>query len=117
MEYDLDHIILEQLHLARKRLKIVKRHLKLMPKDPWLNEGVIIIGKKIEFFETMIQNKELLNKKMKKKKQHDLDILSRSPIYTLYRDVMIVSNIGYRFFMDIAQNYISLYISKKKEKQ
>jgi len=88
-----------------------------MPNDPWLKDGIIIIGKKIQFYESMIQNKELLQKKIKKKKQKDLDILSRSPIYTLYRDVMIVTNIGYRFFIDMAQSYISLYTSKKKEKQ
>ena len=88
-----------------------------MPNDPWLNRGVTIIERKIEFFETMIQNKELIKKKKKKKKECNPDILTRSPIYTVYRDAMIVTNIGYRFFMDVAQSYISLYIGKKKEKE
>lgn len=89
-----------------------------MPTDPWLNRGAITIERKIEFFENMIEDKELIKKKKKKKKkQRNPDILLRSPIYTLYRDAMIVTNIGYRFFMDMAQNYISLYTSKKKEKE
>jgi len=114
---ELDHILVEQLHSARKSLKTVKRHLKLMPTDPWLIRGVPQIENRIQFFESMIQNKELIKKKKKKKKDRNSDILLRSPIYTLYRDAMIVTNIGYRFFVDMAQNYISLYTSKKKEKE
>lgn len=89
-----------------------------MPTDPWLNKGVPQIEKKIQFFENMIQNKELIKKKKrKKKKEHNLDILSRSPIYTFYRDALIATNIGYKFFVDIAQSYITLYTNKKKEKE
>ena len=113
----LDDILVEQLHSSRKSLKTVKRHLKLMPTDPWLNKGVPLIENKIKFFENMIEDKKLIKKKVKKKKQCDPDILSRSPIYTWYRDVMIISNIGYSFFVDMAQNYISLYTSRKKEKE
>ena len=87
-----------------------------MPTDPWLNKGIGRIQNRIQFFENMIENKELMKKKKKKKKEKDPDILARSPIYTVYRDAMIITNIGYRFFMDIAQSYISLYTSKKKEK-
>jgi len=114
---ELDHILVEQLHSTKKSLKVLKRHQRLMPTDPWIRKGIILIENKIEFFEGMIQNKELIKKKKKKKKECNPDILTRSPIYTWYRDAMIVSNIGYRFFADMAQNYISLYISKKKEKE
>lgn len=115
---ELDDILLEQLHSAQRSLKAVKRHLKLMPTDPWLNRGVTILEKKIKFFESMIQNKELLKKKRKKKtKECNPDILTRSPIYTMYRDAMIITNISYRFFMDVAHSYISLYTNRKKEKE
>jgi hypothetical protein len=113
---ELDHILVEQLHSTKRQLKIVKRHLRLMPTDPWLNTGVGKIQNRMQFFENMIENKELIKKKKKKKKDRNQDILTRSPIYTLYRDAMIVTNIGYRFFADIAQSYISLY-TKKKEKE
>ena len=86
-----------------------------MPTDPWLKKGIIRIENRIQFFEIMIKNKELIKKKKKKKKECNPDILTRSPIYTVYRDAMIVTNIGYRFFMDMAQNYMSLYTSKKKD--
>ena len=87
-----------------------------MPTDPWLNKGIAIIENKIKFFENMIEDKELIKKKMKRKKQCDPDIFARSPIYTWYRDTIILTNIGYKFFIDIAQSYISLYTGKKKEK-
>ena len=115
---ELDHILVEQLHSTRKSLKVVKRHLRLMPTDPWLIRGVPQIERKIEFFESMIENKELIKKRKKrKKKENNTDILTRSPIYTWYRDAMIITNIGYRFFADMAQSYISLYTNRKKEKQ
>ncbi len=114
---ELDHILVEQLHSTKRQLKITKRHLRLMPTDPWLNKGVGKIQNRIQFFENMIENKELIKKKKKKKKEKDPDILARSPIYTLYRDAMIVTNIGYKLVVDIAQSYISLYTGKKKEEQ
>jgi len=113
---ELDYILVEQLHSTRKQLKIVKRHLRLMPTDPWLNKGLPQLEKRIQFFESMIENKELMKKRRKRKKECNADILTRNPIYTWYRDAMIVTNIGYKFFSDIAQSYISLYTNKKKEK-
>ena len=67
---ELDHILAEQLHNTRKALKIIKRHQKLMPTDPNIEEGIKLIENKIKFFESMIQNKELIKKKPKKKKKH-----------------------------------------------
>ena len=114
---ELDHILVEQLNSTKRQLKYVKRHLRLMPTDPWLNRGVGKIHNRMQFLENMIENKELIKKKKKKKKEKDPDILARSPIYTLYRDAMIVTNIGYKLVVDIAQSYISLYTGKKKEEQ
>ena len=45
-----------------------------MPHEPLLREGEIMATKRIQFFETMIQDKTLLHKKVKrKKKENSLD--------------------------------------------
>ena len=113
---ELDEILVEQLHAARKSLKTVKRHLNLMPNDPWLNSGVPIIEKKIEYLESMIQNKNLIKKRKKKQKECNSDVLTRSMIYTWYRDVFFISTYGYRIFLNSAQNYLSILTKNKKDK-
>jgi len=115
---ELDHILVEQLNSTKKHLKSVNRHLKLMPKDPWLNKGKIVIENRIQFFESMVENKELLKKRIRKRKVNNLGILSSNrTIYTWYRDMIYMSTFGYRMFLISAQNYLSLYTNKKKEKE
>ena len=86
-----------------------------MPNDPSIKKGLNIIENKIKFFEDMIQNKELIKKKPKKKKECDPDILARSMIHTWYRNAFFVSTIGYRMMLEAAQDYISMF-NKKEEK-
>ena len=89
-----------------------------MPKDPWLNKGKIVIENRIQFFESMVENKELLKKRIRKRKVNNLGILSSNrTIYTWYRDMIYMSTFGYRMFLISAQNYLSLYTNKKKEKE
>jgi hypothetical protein len=112
---ELDHILVEQLNSTRKSLKVLKRHQKLMPTDPKIKEGIVLIQNKINFFEEMIENKELIHKKRKKKKECDPDILSRGVIHTWYRNVFFLSTFGYRMLLRSTQDYLSL-LSKKEEK-
>ena len=85
-----------------------------MPTDPNIEEGIKLIENKIKFFESMIQNKELIKKKPKKKKECDPDILARSTIYTWYRDAFFITTLGYRVIMQTAQDYISMFSKKEK---
>ena len=71
--------------------------------------------KKMQFLETMINDKTLLQKKRKRKKvSKDPDILARSTTYEWYRNFMVVTNIGYRIMVDSFQAYMSLF-KKGKE--
>jgi hypothetical protein len=111
---ELDQILIQQLQSSKKALKIVKRHLKLMPNDPWLNDGLIIIQRKINFFEEMINDKSLLKKKIKIKKEKDA--LEKNTIYTFYRNIWLVTFVGYNIFCDSIKNYISMFKKEKNEK-
>ena len=88
--------------------------IKVMPHEPLLRQGVIMAEKRIQYFETMIQDKELLKKKHKKKKQKDPDVLARNPVYEWYRVAYIASTLGYKMIMDSATAYMS-YFKKGKE--
>ena len=50
---------------AQRGRKRLKRMIKVMPHEPLLRQGVIMAEKRIQYFETMIQDKELLKKKHK----------------------------------------------------
>ena len=85
-----------------------------MPTDPWLQVGMIHVEKKIQFFESMIHNKELIKKKVKKKKECNPDVLTRSMAYLWYRDAYFISTYGYRVMLRAAQGYLSLLTKKDK---
>ena len=86
-----------------------------MGPDPTLLTLQVMNEKKIQFFETMINDKTLLQKKHKRKKvSKDPDILARSTPYEWYRNFMIASNIGYKMMADSVQAYMS-YFKKGKE--
>ena len=86
-----------------------------MPNDPNIKKGLTYIENKIKFFESMIQNKELIKKKPKKKKECDPDILARGMIHTWYRNVFFASTIGYRMMLEATQGYISMFTKKDKK--
>ena len=86
-----------------------------MGPDPTLLTLQEMNEKKIQFLEAMVEDKTLLHKKIKKKKRDkDPDILARSTSYEWYRNLMIVSNIGYKMMMESFQTYMS-YFRKDKE--
>mgnify|MGYP003333503754 FL=1 len=112
---ELDEILLEQLHTARYIAKKMRKARRVMGLDYTLLSLQAINEKKIQFYETMINDKTLLQKKRKKKKvSKDPDILARSTPYEWYRNFMIVSNIGYKMMIESVQAYMSLF-KKGKE--
>ena len=112
---ELDEILLEQLHVARHLQKKMRKARRVMGPDPTLLYCQEMNEKKIQFFEYMVQDKTLLHKKIKRKKnkEKDPDILARSTSYEWYRNFMIASNIGYKMMMESFQTYMS-YFRKDK---
>lgn len=112
---ELDEILHEQLHVARHIAKKMRKARKVMGPDPYLLSCQEQNEKKIQFFETMIDDKTLLHKKHKRKKTNkDPDILARSTSYEWYRNFMIASNIGYQMMVESFQAYMSYF---RKDKQ
>mgnify|MGYP006279172089 FL=1 len=111
---ELDEILLDQLHVARHIAKKMRKARRVMGPDPILLICQERNEKKIQFFETMINDKTLLQKKHKKKKAKDSDILARSTTYEWYRNFMIASNIGYKMMIDSFQAYMSFFRKDKE---
>ncbi len=112
---ELDEILHEQLHVARHIAKKMRKARRVMGPDPTLLTLQGMNEKRIQFFETMIDDKTLLQKKHKrKKKEKNPDILARSTSYEWYRNFMLASNIGYKLMVESFQAYMS-YFKKEKE--
>lgn len=110
---ELDCILLDQLHSAKRAKKAVKRVKKLTPSDPLVIIGESMIDKRIQFFESMISDKTLLRKKHKRKKRKDLDILAKNPVYDWYKTIFMATTFSYKMFMDSVSSYMS-YFKKGK---
>ena len=111
---ELDLILLDQLQQARRNKKTIKRVRKLLSNDPAIDKGEEYIDGRIAFFETMIQNKSLLDKKQKKKKRNkDPDILARNPVYEMYRQTLYFTVFGYKMLSYSVSGYMS-YLKKGK---
>lgn len=112
---ELDEILHEQLHVARHLAKKMRKARRVMGPDPTLLICQEMNEKRIQFFENMISEKTLLQKKHKrKKKEKNPDILARSTSYEWYRNFMVMSNIGYKMMVESFQAYMS-YFKKEKE--
>lgn len=110
---ELDEILLDQYHTAKRRKKIYKRMKKLMPTERLLIVGNEMNDKYINFFESMISDNQLLINKHKKKKCKDSDILARNPVYEWYRQALYITVFSYKTFVDSAVQYMNWF--KKKE--
>ena len=110
---ELDEILLEQWHNARKSKKVIKRVRKLLKNDPVVDKGEEYIDKRLQFLESMISDKSLLYKRHKRRKQKDLDVLARSPVYEMYRNTLYFTVFGYKMLTDSLTNYMS-YFKKGK---
>ena len=112
---ELDEILLDQLHVARRLAKKMRKARKVMGPDPTLLICQEMNEKKIQFFESMINDKTLLQKKHKRKKQEkNPDILARSTSYEWYRNFIMASNIGYKMMIDSFQAYMSFFRKDKE---
>ena len=92
---DLDHILLDQLHCARKRLANIRR-MKRTFHDP-VNLDLVeeSTRKYIQFLESMIQDKSLIKKRRRKRLARAADVLERNPIVTYYRNLWIFLTFTY----------------------
>lgn len=60
---ELDNILLEQINLAHRRLKQVKRLYKIMPDDKHLPELENMLLNKIQFLNNMLSDKQKKSKR------------------------------------------------------
>lgn len=114
MTDDLDEILLEQLHAAKRQKKLIKRLKKLLKNEHLLYVGDEMVDKKITFLESMIHNKSLLHKKPKKRKTKQSDLLARNPVYELYRNAILFTTVGFKLFSGSLSEYMSSF---KKDKE
>lgn len=111
---ELEEILLDQLHAAQRQRKRIKRMIRIMPHEPLLREGEIMVTKRIQFYETMIQDKSLLHKKVKKKKKEkDPDILARGIFREWYRNAYVLTKVSYNIMSKSVQTYMSFFSNKK----
>ena len=101
---ELDEILLDQLHLAKRNKKKILKLIRAMPHEKDLKIGVGVIDKRIEFLEMMIVDKTLLKTKHKRKKCKDPDILTRNPVFTWYRFAYIASTVYFKMIADYTKN-------------
>lgn len=112
---ELDEILLDQWHNAKKNKKMIKRVRKLLKDDPVVDQGEERINGRIQFLESMISDKSLLHKKRKKKKRKELDILAKNPVYEWYRQALYVTVFSYKMFMDSVSQYMSYFKKGRQE--
>lgn len=115
-EENLDNILLDQLHSARNGQKLIKRIKQLFKKDPNIDALEHQNKIRIEFFENMIEDKELLKQKNKKKPNSESDLLSKNPVYEAYRFTMFASLYGYSLMLDTMKQYITFFKKDDNEK-
>lgn len=111
---ELDQILLDQLHAAMRSKRAINKVKKLCPDDPLVIIGNELIDNRIHFFKSMISDKSLLQKKHKKKKQKDPDILIRNPVYEWYKTAFWATTFGYKMFTDSVTQYMSYFKKGKK---
>ena len=113
---DLDHILIDQWHSAKRARKVIKNAKKLLPNDPLVHYGEQASDKRIQFFESMISDKTQLHKKHKRKKRtKSIDILARNPVIEWYKVAFMATTFGYKMFTDSVSQYMSYFTKKGKQ--
>jgi hypothetical protein len=105
---ELDLILLEQWHAAKKGQKVLKRMKKIFGDVDELQRVINANQLRLQFFESMIEDKSLLDKKIKKKKKKE-DVLDRNPIYYMYRNTVMAAAFGYMYFSSSIQKYLDFF--------
>lgn len=113
---ELDDLLLEQLHVTKKTMKVLKRFKKIFPHNKELFEAEEANKLRQKFFEDMIENKDILKKKKSKHKHKSEDILDKNPLYYVYRNTIMVAAFGYMYFSSSMQNYWKQFRKDKNEK-
>ena len=107
---ELDNILLDQLHSARRRMKRITKVLKFT-KDPGFELCLQQCEKNIALFENMIEDKTLLQ--IKSKKFSIASPLSNKRVMKdYYRFVMFVTFYGYYVMCDSVKNYFAMFKGK-----
>lgn len=112
MEEELEQILLDQYHVSKHIGKRMKRARKLMGDDPLLIQFQGLNEKRTMFFESMIQNKQLLKKKKRKIKKRHHDLLARHPLVEMYKYAWMTTCYGYNMMIESFRNYV--WFSKKR---
>jgi hypothetical protein len=114
---ELDEILLDQYHAAKRTMRVIKTFKILFPESKEVLQAEEDNKLRQKFFENMIENKSLLNKKIKKKrKQKSQDILDKNPIYYVYRNTIMAAVFSYMFFSGSARKYWKQFRKNKNEK-
>ena len=114
---EVDEILLDQYHSAKRTMKVLKRFKKLFPENKELFKAEEANKLRQKFFEDMIENKDVLNKKVKKKdKQKAEDVLDKNPVYYMYRNTIMAAAFGYMFFSSSVQKYWEQFRKDKNDK-
>jgi len=106
--------LLDQLHAAKNGQKLIKRLKQLLKKDSGLDALEHQNKIRIEFFENMIEDKELLNQKNKRKPQRESDLLSKNALVETYRLAMFASLYGYTLMVNTMKEYITFFKKDNK---
>ena len=113
---ELDEILLDQLTVARHLAKKMRKARKVMGPDPSLIAFQDGNEKRIQFFESMINDKTLLHKKHKRKKRtKSIDILARNPVIEWYKIAFMATTFSYKMFTDSVSQYMSYFTKKGKQ--
>lgn len=108
-EDDLDAILADQYHCAKRRLKVVARLRKVVNFHPHEAERLEKqIHLSMQFFENMIIDKRLLKKKHKRKKQTD-DILNKLDTRAVMKNAFTMYAVSYRMITHYWQSYMSFW--------
>ena len=116
MEEELEQILLDQYHVSKHIGKRMKRARSLMGDDPLLIQFQGLNEKRTMFFESMIQNKQLMKKKKRKIKKRHHDLLARHPLVEMYKYAWMTTCYGYNIVIESFKGFRNLYRKNNNEK-
>jgi hypothetical protein len=104
---ELDQILLEQYHSAKRRLKIIKRHRILLKNDTELDRLEQSVLNTVKYLEGQIRDKRLFEKKPSKRKKTEKSIFCSNPWFEAYKGAFTVTVWSTRLFSEYTQGYIN----------
>jgi hypothetical protein len=104
---ELDTILLDQYHRAKRSLKMCKRHRILLKDDPELARLERQVLKTMQFLEEMINDKTILHKKPGKRKKTEKSVFCSNPWFEAYKTAFTVTAWSTRLAAEYTQGYLS----------